>query len=316
MKTISIFISAILLAYLFSACEKDNEQILTKTSVESIADFFKDNRVNNTQIFTEDNNKIVRITGEQGTSIIFSPNSFETKNGDPVTGEIEIKLLEVYTKGDMILNDLPTVGRKKNGELAPLISGGQFNIQVSQNQEELKLVKTAFVSTKDQELDDNMGIFEGEELNGQVTWIESTNNSIENCDTGIVKIGQYCLNLNFLNWINCDFFNNDPRPKTQIAIELPSDFNSTNTHVYITFQNQSSILKLHGEENIFRIPSGYNGLPIGLVTNIHCIANGKNGIEYAAINTTIEKDHLEVIKNTQFETLTLAKAIEKLKLIQ
>src|SRR5690606_12398115 len=78
------------------------------------------------------------ITGAQGTEIQFYANSFVDAAGNDITGNVEIGLIEIYGKKDMIFLNKQTMG-DNNGTLEPLISGGEFKITASQNGNEVFL---------------------------------------------------------------------------------------------------------------------------------------------------------------------------------
>jgi hypothetical protein len=77
--------------------------------------------------------------------VLFFPGSLKDKAGNIVTGIVEIKLLDVYSKADMLLINKPTMGILPNGDRAILKSGGEFFMTASQNGEELEIASPLMI---------------------------------------------------------------------------------------------------------------------------------------------------------------------------
>ena len=91
----------------------------------------------------------VEIEGNRGTIVTIPANSFVTKTGEEVLGNVEIRLTEFYSMKDFFSEKLSTVS---NGEL--LTSAGMVDINVVQDSEELILrggreIELAFPKTND-----------------------------------------------------------------------------------------------------------------------------------------------------------------------
>ncbi|WP_027421389.1 hypothetical protein [Crocinitomix catalasitica] len=114
---------------IFAACQKENvldSEKSTNTSYE-LDDYYKDNRAKSLQTFTVDASSAIELTGEQGTTISIPANNFRDVNGRLITGNVEVKLMEVYTKLEMFKTDVTTI--TADGRM--LISGGEFFIDVT-----------------------------------------------------------------------------------------------------------------------------------------------------------------------------------------
>lgn len=86
------------------------------------------------QEFTVPSNQPIELEGNRGTIINIPENAFVKQSGDPITGEITVKLTEYYGIEEYYSENLPTVS---GGNL--LTSAGVANIQVFQRAEQLKL---------------------------------------------------------------------------------------------------------------------------------------------------------------------------------
>lgn len=108
------------------------------------------------------------IEGKRGTIITIPANSFVTKDGTIVKGNVEISLLEYYNISDFISDRLSTVS---NGNL--LTSAGMIDISVSKNGKDLELkneidIEVAFPKSSDS----RFYTFYGERMeDGRMNWI-------------------------------------------------------------------------------------------------------------------------------------------------
>jgi hypothetical protein len=74
------------------------------------------------------------LFGESGTAIFIESNSFETINGEPVPGPINVSLKEYYDLSDILVQNLSTEAKAKMLE-----TGGMINLEVNWNGEPVKL---------------------------------------------------------------------------------------------------------------------------------------------------------------------------------
>jgi len=89
-----------------------------------------------TQSFTVNAATGASFYGKGGARFIFPPNAF-TKNGNPVTGDVQVQVAEYPKISDMIFSKVLTVS---NGQ--PLVSGGEVYVDARQNGEKLDISGT------------------------------------------------------------------------------------------------------------------------------------------------------------------------------
>lgn len=113
----------------FGACQKENttEEKDNSTTTQSLEAYYQENRTNSMQHFIVDANAPIELTGEQGTKISIAANNFLDANGNVYTGEVEVKLTEVFTKLDMVKTNMTTM--TADGEMP--VSGGEFYFDVT-----------------------------------------------------------------------------------------------------------------------------------------------------------------------------------------
>lgn len=298
-------------ALFFVACQKKDQlldpsiegngnPIEVKGDAQALKNFFASNETNATQSFTIDVANPQLITGSGGLTLQFYANSFETQSGQTVTGNVEIKLLEVYNKRDMFLLNKPTMGKTWLGELNPLISGGEFKVMAYQNNQQLRL-KSGFSYSATVPApggaDPQMSLFYGDTTNDTLIWNPADSGQL--WGTGNLYNGIF----DSLGWINCDYFYNDPRPKTFVEVEIPHGFTNQTCAVFVWFDGLNSLTSFYNYSNgVYTTAPSYK-LPVGL--NVHFIAISFIGgnPHVAIVPSTIVNNHHEVISSLNATTL-------------
>ena len=75
------------------------------------------------------------VTGTNGTTLFFNANTFKDMNGNPVSGPVEIEMIETQSNKDMLLWNRPTT--TTDGQL--LVSGGIVYVNVTQGGNQLSI---------------------------------------------------------------------------------------------------------------------------------------------------------------------------------
>ena len=113
------------------------------------------------QSFSIDGQKKMQILGKDGTKLWLDANTFVYENGEIPTAEIDLRLTECYSFGNMLLADLTTMSGDKL-----LQTGGMIKIEAFDNSgEELVIAegKSVQVAAPTKEFDKEMQLFYGKE---------------------------------------------------------------------------------------------------------------------------------------------------------
>lgn len=204
-------------------------------------------------------------------AIFFDEDDFVDLSGNIVTGTIQVEVLELLTKGQILLYGFPS---SSNGKL--LESAGEFRITASQDGQQIYLREgeqyALYLSSED--LEEEMELFY---LNEQNDWIEAdqdseSQNSVRITDTNIDLPGNgvtdYVTFPNRLGWINCDRFIESADKNLEVELFLGDDFNSSNTDAFLIFNDLNSVLRMSyiEESGIFKVLSIPNGEKIKVIT--------------------------------------------------
>ncbi len=230
------------------------------------------------------------VYGSKNTRLIFYPNSFRDKNGMPVTsGQIQLKLTEMYTPGEVIGNRSSTVAL---GRL--LMSGGQVHLKAYRSGQEVfpTTYGIGFVASSTPAFPP-MALFYGNNNNGDsvVTWAQSAPNA------GTLVYNQFVDTTNGVayymfdsctsfNWINCDYFmNNSGQLLTNINLVSKDTLglNKTNTMVFLVFPSMNAVSYMQMFTDSSRKWSLTNNYQIPVNANFHAVSLSlRNGIYYYA----------------------------------
>ena len=232
-----------------------------------------------------------RIITARNSVITFSPSSFEYLDGSVVTGDVEIQVVELLTKSEILLHGIHTWCDDRLLE-----SAGEFRIQVFQKGNELKLKDGAnynlFVANNNPR--PKAELFYGDEESRE--WIEADqdDNTQENVLEAEVLASEaigwlygYESFPDRLGWINVDWFVNDPSAGL-LKVELPPRYGLDNTIVYAHFLDLNAVLELWFDTNLNRY---FLKAPIGYRVEVFSITNfGGDNYKFATQEVVIQDD--------------------------
>lgn len=305
LKKLLIIVIGIMIT--LAACKKEESDPTNESESEPSAtqlqNFFDDNIAAATQKFTIDATSPGEIQGSQGTFIFFMSNSFEDNMGNIVTGNVDIELIEIYDKRGMLFLNKQTLG-DENGNLSPLISGGEFNIKAFQNGSEVFFRNGAYYSTIIKALDGpnpNMEVFyQNSETDDTLTWTVTT----DSLTTVITDSFDYMAYFGEIGWINLDYFMDFPGDQTTVSVIPPEGFNNTNCSVFISFDGYNSLTSIYNYSNGKFITGSNYTIPVGLDVHFIVLAFINNVPHVAIVPSTITANHEEVISALSATTIS------------
>jgi hypothetical protein len=233
--------------------ENQDQNVIPIIEQETFAnlDAFFDSRATQPQEMQLDAAAGGSVTGAKGTVFSFQPNSFVHQNGTPVSGIVNVFLQEVFSSSDMIFNNTFPVAYVSY----LLNSGGQYNVYVMQDNEELLLVdgQTYNVSLPAQAIDNNMELFVGventEEVGiGRVDWqpvfvVEEQDSLGVNGTFTFNSVDSiYDIEIDSLCWSNIDgFMNSITYFNMEFELTGIEGLDESNTKAYAIFDNENAV---------------------------------------------------------------------------
>jgi len=276
----------------------------------------------------------IRFTTDKGTNVEISPNCLRKPNGDPATGEVKLSFIEIYDQSDMVLANKPLMGRNADGKLEPLVTAGQFFIEVKQGSETLAPgcgYRVIIPASLTGGADNDMILWKGSiDDDGNLAWDEIEAGREE----GVVEVGKMetpdgqggqdevydvyysWVNTSQFGWINLDRFYHYQGEKTVLNVHVPDGYNSTNTNVYIIVEDEPNMLtQLYSYPKGSPFSSG-GFVPVG--KNVHVIfVSESNGEFVHAIKTVnIKADEAVTFEHKDLATISNEALVTKIKTLK
>ena len=244
--------------------------------------------------------------------LVIPPDFVDLSQYPCINGSFNINVTGCDTKGEILIDGIPTVSEGKLLE-----SRIEINIEIGDSISNVKLAhgKQIRLLVNDPDPRDRMELFYGEDEvwvqadRNPDTWDNVTNSEWWFQDSAqqiITGFGYECF-TDSLDWINVDvFFEVPAEQRTAVCIDLPDEFTNTNTLVFMVFDDYKSILAMHGEAETMQFCEPYGATPLGFnVTFVVLSEMGEDSYMFAQKSAVITPGHIETItpKNTPYEEI-------------
>ncbi len=301
LKNISLLLFA---AIAFTSCSTDNNNQVIEPTIPSAQAF--------SNLQTAALNSVTQnytLTAENGLATFISPKGVTIKlngnglrkNGNPVTGLVDIKYSEIFDSGKMLTTDKTTMGMQTNGQMGLIISGGEFYINATQGGVQLTTVTPVQLQIPT--------ILTGGPNPAMTLWTGQAPTATSNMlgwfatdpgPTGANGVninqpngqgsGSYNATLPGFGWTNVDRFYNDPRPRTTLLATVPSGYNDTNSAIYLHYDGQGSSLAKFDRylTATQQFSEHYGQIPIGLVCHAIFVTEDNGQWRYAIKAFTVQ----------------------------
>ncbi|OXB02019.1 hypothetical protein B0A81_19415 [Flavobacterium plurextorum] len=322
-KTISLLF---LLIITFVSCDtSDGDDIIisppTSAAFKSISE---KGLKKNTQNFTiTAGTGVVTLTSAKGVKLTLNGDCL-TKNGNPVTGQVDIEYVELFDKGNMLISNKPTMGIMPDGKKNLLISGGEFFIKASQGGVELKTscyMNLIVPTTLTNGLDNAMTLWNGViDERGELAWEQPKPNADGTGGKGGVQGegANYYVTFGKFGWTNVDRFYSDPRPKTTLLVKAPEGYTNENSAVYLSYDGEgtNALAKLDTYTSAGLFSEHYGQIPIGLKCHVIFATEDNGQWRYAIKAVTVAANDVytftlaETIVGTETQLVAAINAIQ------
>ncbi|MFV0540724.1 MAG: hypothetical protein ACK5MZ_05730 [Aestuariibaculum sp.] len=321
MKNFKFILGTVLLAAItFTGCSDndDNEEPdVIRPTAEEFSEIRENALDNITQNFEFNTGELVfTATSENGVEITIYPGCL-TLNGEAVTGTVKLEYVEIFERGNMITTNKPTMGIMPNGDKALLITGGEFFLNLTQNDQALE-TNCSFLLKIPTELtggeNTGMTLWEGViDEDGNLAWEElrEDNQDTDQKDGVFIEGTEYYAFRGEFGWTNVDIFYNDPREKTTLLVAVPDGYDKTNCAIYLSYNDQKNALALLDtyDSNTKLFSEHYGQIPIGLECNAIFITEDGDNWKYAVKAVTIEENGTITFTESEMSTVTESQLI-------
>ena len=306
----------------FASCDNsDGEDIkISPPTSEAFKSISEKGVKRNTQNFTMTaGNGVVTLTSAKGVKLYINGDCL-TKNGNPVTGQVDIEYIELFDKGNMLVTNKPTMGITADGKKNLLISGGEFFIKATQGGVELQtscsmnmIVPTALTNGFDNLMTLWTGVIDED---GDLAWKDARGADGKGGVQG--EGNNYYVTFGNFGWTNVDRFYSDPRPKTTLLVDVPDGYNNTNSAVYLSYDGEgtNALAKLDTftAEGLFS--EHYGQIPIGLACHIIFATEDNGNWRYAIKGVTISANAVYEFNLAETTVGTEAQLVAAINAIQ
>jgi hypothetical protein len=234
MKKNQILLLVLFLGIMLTNC-KNNEEVLTPPAATEFAAMRQAFLNGLTQTKTFDAASGSTFTSPKGVQVDIQNLSL---NGQPVTGNVQLRYIELFDIGSIALANRPLVGSSFDGTVGALVTGGEFFIEVTQNGAKLEgtAVLQVPVSNTQAESSSSMTIWAiGDE--DSAIWKE--NGQIDRIGDGADN-RYYCW-LPF-GWTNIDWLYSLPGEKAEVRVRVPEGYDESNSAVYAAYLTMPNTL--------------------------------------------------------------------------
>jgi len=242
-----------------------------------------------------------------GVQVNFPPHCCTTGSGQPVTGKIDVELIVVKKKGDMVRLNRPSTYND-----SMLVTAGQIFIQLKKEGQILQLAPGVTINIRytDLPINPQMKFFMGDEANAQhFNWLPTPTPS---ADTIVMGTQTYEIYTQRQRWLSVAtvFDINTTTPKIQVSADMAPYFTNANTVAFTVFKDVRSVIAMKGDLVTRKFMTGK--LPIGKQVTVVVIS--KQGGDYylgfesavtqiPTVNATIQPVHIVPIKKSLPEIL-------------
>ena len=316
-----------LLLISFVSCDTsdgDDQNIILPPTASAFKSISEKGLKKNTQNFTiTAGTGVVTLTSAKGVKLTLNGDCL-TKNGNPVTGQVDIEYVELFDKGNMLISNKPTMGIMPDGKKNLLISGGEFFIKATQGGVELKtscymnlVVPTALTNG----LDNAMILWDGViDERGELAWEQPKPNADGTGGKGGVQGegANYYVTFGKFGWTNVDRFYSDPRPKTTLLVKAPEGYNNENSAVYLSYDGEgtNALAKLDTYTSAGLFSEHYGQIPIGLKCHVIFATEANGQWRYAIKAVTVAANDVYTFTLAETTVGTEAQLVAAINAIQ
>jgi hypothetical protein len=323
-KTIGLLLFAITTFVSCDNSDGDDTNVILPPTSGAFKSINEQGVKRNTQNFTiTAGNGVVTFTSAKGVKVNINGDCL-TKNGNAVTGAVDIEYIELFDKGNMLVTNKPTMGITADGKKNLLISGGEFFIKATQGGVALQtscsmtmLVPAGLTDGVDNTMTLWAGVIDEA---GELAWREvKEGGDGANGKGGVQGEGtNYYVTFGNFGWTNVDRFYSDPRPKTTILVDVPDGYDNNNSAVYLSYDGEgtNALAKLDTYTTAGLFSEHYGQIPIGLACHVIFVTEDNGQWRYAIKGVTVAANDVYNFTIAETTTGTEAQLVAAINAIQ
>jgi hypothetical protein len=323
-KTIGLLLFAITTFVSCDNSDGDDTNVILPPTSSAFKSINEQGVKRNTQNFTiTAGNGVVTFTSAKGVKVNINGDCL-TKNGNAVTGVVDIEYIELFDKGNMLVTNKPTMGITPDGKKNLLISGGEFFIKATQGgvalQTSCSMTMLVPADLTDG-VDNTMTLWAGAiDEQGELAWREvKEGGDGANGKGGVQGEGtNYYVTFGNFGWTNVDRFYSDPRPKTTLLVDVPDGYDNNNSAVYLSYDGEgtNALAKLDTYTAAGLFSEHYGQIPVGLACHVIFVTEDNGQWRYAIKGVTVAANDVYTFTLAETTTGTEAQLVAAINAIQ
>lgn len=269
--------------FLLQSCNKDEYEVIKGTEAlptpQALQALFDNQEASQATVLTFDAAASLNHVSPRGVKLIINGSCLR-KNGNPVVGQVKVKYIEIFDKGNMLSSNKATMGLS-GADKELLYSGGEFFIQAYQ--EDVKLTTTCTFSLNIPTsltggTQTGMLPFAGTiDAAGNLLWEQAPTYELLTLTQSTNP--SYQALLPAFGWFNCDRFGSTPGPKTTITVNVPAGYGAISS-VFVAVKSIPNTLG-----------KAYGKFPVGLDCNIIFVTEKDGKFRYAIKPQVLVANH-------------------------
>lgn len=279
MKNVLKLFAFIVAVILLASCSEDHNceegVIETPNSIAPIdgTDYMAsllDCRLPKVQTFNIQGFEGGQIFGTQGGFINIPPQSLFNEDGEIIDGEVEVRLLEMFTPGDAIACQLSTNTRNAQGNLEPTLSEGLLYFDILFNGDPVIIEAEIQVFIPQENNTEERLFFNSPscpDVDCTVTWEIAPNEQAfpsEITDQNGALVNGYSSFTSQAGWHSIAQFNPNQNERTTVYNLGPPGFDITNSNVFLSYDTDKIAVGLFEQydSNLGVFSETFNEIPL------------------------------------------------------
>ncbi|TNE79004.1 MAG: hypothetical protein EP332_12520 [Bacteroidetes bacterium] len=249
-------------------------------------------------------------TTQDKIDIVIPADAFMDASGNPITGNIDIKVEEFTTPADLIFGNVQTVS--SDGKL--LESGGMVKLEALYNGSPalLRPGKTVDFNFRNAAAQTDMTAWIGQKApDGSIQWA-AQNAWLTNIDTTqMFKMS----GIDSMTWCNLDRFMNSGSAMSSMVVHLPEGYKSSEGSFRLVFKDARSCapLKHDSSDNTIFTTGTYYKVPVGRTAVAICTIIHESYVRYYQKEITFVENMEITLTESDLEFVSEAQLKAKLK---
>ena len=222
----------------------------------------------------------INYTGTNGTKVNIPANAFVDLNGNPVTTNIKIELIEATSKKDIFIQNTPTI---INGQI--LISGGVLYFNATSNGNQLIALKPIEFIVPTDSIDFDMELFSSNSDSTGVDFSWNFPDSSWTIDYDTIFPYNYIIKIqSSFGWINIDKLMKYNTPKINYCIKPIQNIDFDSSSLFLIINEQNSMLIFPYNDTSFY----FENIPSEIRVTLLGISSLSNKLMCGVLNDSIK----------------------------